>query len=182
MDWTYRPDVARALRVFEMTMHAAEPNSIRLHDAMRLFERDGYTLGLAYDIIGWPAGTAPVIREGSLANPTDADAIREHLDRIDRALASKDPAQAIGSAKEPVESTAKVVLRELDQAVDNSSDVPALVRQASVALGVHLGQHFFGQDGGEAVKKILGGAVAVTTGLSKLRNSGYGTGHGPGQP
>jgi hypothetical protein len=102
-----------------------------------------------------------------LANLIDASVIREHLDRIGRAFENEDPAQAIGSAKELVESTAKVVLRERGRPY-----------QATLALGVHPNTQSPGPDGSDAVKKGLGGAVAITTGLAELRNRGFGTGHG----
>ncbi|MDT3441639.1 hypothetical protein [Pseudofrankia sp. BMG5.37] len=62
-------------------------------------------------------------------------AIREHLDRIQRPVID-DPALAIGSAKELIESTAKVVLTERGLLVDEKADVPALIRQAQQALGL----------------------------------------------
>jgi hypothetical protein len=75
-----------------------------------------------------------------------------------------DPPLAVGSAKELVESTAKVVLNERGLAVDNDDDdVPALVSKAQRALGLHPTSSTPGPDG-TAVKKILGGLMAVITG------------------
>jgi len=147
--------------------------------AFDLLRRDGYEVSPEGRISGGPVVAGPVLREQSLANLADAGAIREHLDRIGRALEHEDPAQAIGSAKELVESTAKVVLREVGETVDERDDLPALVRQASLALGVY--PQSLGPDGSEGVKKILGGAITVTTGLAEFRNRGYGTGHGAGE-
>ncbi|MCA1696735.1 MAG: abortive infection family protein, partial [Actinobacteria bacterium] len=88
------------------------------------------------------------------------------------------PALAIGCAKELIESTAKAVLIERGEPVNESDDVPALVFQAQQALDVHPSSVSPGPDGTDAVKKILGGTVTVTAGLAELRNRGYGTGHG----
>lgn len=177
VDWTHKAQVTRALRVLEMTARNAEPDHAQR--AFDLLRRDGYEIGSDGRIIGGPVAAAPVLREESLANLVEAGAIRDHLDRIGRALEQEDPAQAIGSAKELVESTAKVVLRELGETVVDKDDLPALVRQASLVLGVS--PQSVGADASDGVKKILGGAIVITTGLAELRNRGYGTGHGPGR-
>ena len=64
--------------------------------------------------------------------------------------------------------------------MDDKDDLPALVSQAQQALGLHPSKITAGPDGTEAVKRILGGLITVTSGLSELRNRGYGTGHGDG--
>jgi hypothetical protein len=85
----------------------------------------------------------------------------------------------IGSAKELIESTAKVALVERSLPVNDKDDVPALVRQAQLALNLHPSTTTPGPDGSNPVKKILGATANITDGLAELRNSGYGTGHGP---
>lgn len=177
VDWTEPSHVGRALRVFAQTARNVEPQSVQ--SAYELLERDGYQVLESGRIVGGPV---TLVREGPLAELSDPAAIRENLDRIARAIEHGDPAQAIGSAKELVESTAKVVLRELGRPVDDKDDLPHLVHQTQVALGVHPSTASPGPDGSDAVKKILGGAVTITSGLAELRNRGYGTGHGPAGP
>ncbi|RSM36039.1 hypothetical protein DMA12_41935 [Amycolatopsis balhimycina DSM 5908] len=116
----------------------------------------------------------------SLAELKDTSAILEHLQRIQRAIVT-DPAQVIGSAKELVESTAKVVLTELGLPVDDKADVPALVKDTQTALGLHPSTHTPGPDGSDAVKKILGSVTGVAIGVAELRNR-HGTGHGVAGP
>ena len=106
--------------------------------------------------------------------------ILDHLDRISHAIERDDPAQAIGSAKELVESTAKVVLRERGEPFSKPDDLPDLVRKAQITLAVHPTTATSGPDGFTGVKKILGATIVITTGIAELRNRGYGTGHGPG--
>lgn len=122
-------------------------------------------------------GGAPELTSASLSNLRDPTAILDNLNRIRRAI-SVDPAQAVGSAKELIESTAKVVLLERGQTVDDKADLPALVKQAQQALQLHPSQITPGPDGTDAVKKILGGVSAIAIGVAELRNRGYGTGHG----
>lgn len=113
----------------------------------------------------------------SLANLRDPAAILDNLARIQRAITT-DPAQAVGSSKELIESTAKVVLIERGEPVDDKMDLPELVKNAQQALRLHPSQSTPGPDGTDAVKKILGGASAIAIGVAELRNRGFGTGHG----
>lgn len=117
----------------------------------------------------------------SLAELRDPSAIQEQLQRIQRAIIN-DPALVIGSAKELIESTAKVVLTERGLPVDDKADVPALVRQAQMALGLHTSSTAPGPDGSDAVKRILGAVANVAVGVAEMRNRGFGTGHGPAGP
>jgi hypothetical protein len=92
----------RAVRVFEQTVKGIDRQYSQL--AYDLIERDGFKVLETGRIVG----TATVVlREDTLAKLSDPGAIREHLARISRAIESDDPAQAIGSAKELIESTAK---------------------------------------------------------------------------
>jgi Abortive infection C-terminus len=74
-----------------------------------------------------------------------------------------------------------LVLTERSLTANDKDDLPELVRNAQLALAVHPTSASPGPDGSDAVKKILGGATNVATGIAELRNRGYGTGHGPGQ-
>lgn len=173
VDWADHSQVARALRVFETAL--ADIDEQYLSGVRRSLERDGYAL-VEGRITGGPVTTS--VREGSLSALEDPAAIREHLDRISRALADDDPRLAIGSAKELIESTAKLVLHSRGLAVNDRDDYPDLVRRAQSALEVHPNQATLGPDGSDAVKRILGGATAAALGLNELRNRGFGTGHG----
>lgn len=83
----------------------------------------------------------------------------------------------MGSARELIESTAKVVLTERGLSVNPRDDLPALVRAAQTALGLH--PTGTGPDGSDGVRRILGAVTTIAEGLGELRNRGYGTGHGP---
>jgi hypothetical protein len=180
VDWTDPNHVTRALRVFEVAIrhlfdHPDRPNwdpSENIERLRRLFARDGYTI----DHEGRISGGPPIVLEHEhLSDLRDATVIFEHLDRIDHAVTRDDPALAIGSAKELVESTAKVVLSERSVPFDNSADLPKLVRMAEEALQVHPSQAM--PDGSPTTRKILGAALTITSGIAELRND-YGTGHG----
>ena len=173
--WADTSHVNRVLRVFERLAHGFEPQySSRFFNSLR---RDGYDIDEETHHIT-PIG--PQFASKSLDNIGDASAIRQQLGRIQHAIVD-DPALAIGSAKELIESTAKVVLKERGLPIDDKADLPALVREAQQALGLHPSAATPGPDSSDAVKKILGAVSGIAIGLAELRNRGYGTGHGQAQ-
>ena len=118
------------------------------------------------------------IKERQYANLRDPAAIRELLTRLQR-TAQSDPPLAIGTAKELVESTAKAVLQERGQEVDDKDDLPTLVKGAQEAIGLHPGSTHPGPNSTGALKRILGGLTSIVMGLGELRNRGHGIGDGP---
>jgi hypothetical protein len=92
--------------------------------------RDGYQVDEQTGQIT-PAGRQLSIE--SIARLADSSAIREGFERIRRAIGD-DPALAVGSAKELIESTAKVVLSERGQLFDDKADLPKLARAAQLSL------------------------------------------------
>lgn len=177
VDWTDLRQVERVLRVFESILryHRRQPG----HDP-KSFEEVRETLaddGLRLDDryrIQWECN--PTL-EPRLANLTDPTGIRAELERVRRALPD-DPAGAIGAAKQLIEATAKVVLQERGQPVDDRADIPELIKEAQQALRLHPSSAASGPDGSGALKKILGGVTAIAIGIAELRNRGYGSGHG----
>lgn len=106
----------------------------------------------------------------------DLPALRDHIDRIQRAQRDDDAAQLLGSIKELLESTAKVVLERTGKATPQR--FPALMTAAFEALHIHpKANASTGTPLQEPVRKILGGAVQIVLGIDELRNT-HGTGHG----
>jgi Abortive infection C-terminus len=171
IDWTDAARVSRALLVFEKMLRNVPDDG--LDRWRRQLDRDGYDLTPQRRIVV-RRGTFGV--QASLKALRDASAILEQLDRIERAL-PEDPAQAIGSAKELIEATAKTVLLELNVPFDDgTAKLLELINAVQRALGLHPAV-VAGPDGTEAVKRILGGLSSIAIGVAELRNRGYGTGH-----
>lgn len=183
VDWASPHHVQRALRVFTVAIdHLVDPipetseyAERALRRLRRLLKSDGIELTTAGEFL--PRSSWPVSPD-LLASIDDPDVIFDHLERLDRAVAADDPAQVIGTAKELVESTAKLVLLSCGEKVDGGEDLPALTRRAQILLGIHPESIAAGPDGLGGVKKILGAASTVTSGVAELRNRGFGTGHG----
>ncbi len=155
VDWSDQAHVVRALRAFERTAELGELE--QHHEALAGLERDGFKVHVA--LSGVRIEMPPValsLREGALAALADPAAVHEGLDCISRAVDDGDYAQAIGSAKELVESTAKLVLRSCGELVDDKDDLPALVSKVQRALDVHPSSARPGPDNSDAVKKDPG--------------------------
>jgi hypothetical protein len=114
--------------------------------------------------------------EEDLANLSDPAVIETHLHRIRRSILS-DPEQAIGAAKELIESTAKIVLTTLGESFSATADMGELVKAVQTALALHPASVAADAKGADATKKVLGGLTSIAIGLAELRNL-YGTGHG----
>ncbi len=110
----------------------------------------------------------------------DLPALREHVARIQRAIRDGDDAQLLGSTKELLETTAKVVLEQTNQ--PTPLKFPALLTAAFIALQIHPKAMPSAGTALEApVKRILGGALQIVLGIDELRNT-HGTGHGRAAP
>jgi hypothetical protein len=162
IDWTDINQVSRALRVFERLIQVTS----KLLNSLR---RDGYTVD---EETGHIASGGPRFAPSSPQNITDASAIRQQLTRVQHAVLD-DPALAVGSAEELIESTAKAVLKERGQPVDDKDDLPALVRNAQRAPGLPRPPRHPAR-----TAAARGSVSGIAIGLAELRNRGYGTGHG----
>jgi hypothetical protein len=177
VDWTDSGHVGRVLRVYE-TLLASLPDAVA--HARQFLDRYAFDVGTDGRVIPRPGSAARL--PDSLTALRDPSMILDSFDRISRALPA-DPAQAIGSAKELVEATAKTVLSELGVSFDDkNAKLPWLVDRAQRELHMHPQTLAPGPDGSNAVKRILGGLSGIAIGLGELRNEGYGTGHAPVAP
>ena len=121
-------------------------------------------------------GSGPKVTEEALSALDDPGAIRDHLDRIERSL-DADPRLAVGSAKELVESTAKLVLKRSGIEYGKSDDLPGLVAKAHTALGINPKQVEDSAENAVGIRTLLGAVSRIGVGMAELRNQ-IGTGHG----
>lgn len=171
VNWSDSDHVTRALRAMARLMD--EFGDQHVEPVRRALRRDGCLI----DDDGHITLAVTTLPRMPLDGLRDPAAILDNLDRIHRSIA-EDPAQAVGSAKELIESTAKTVLLEVGQAVNEKDNIATLISKAQQALALHPSSATPGPDGSDAVKRILGSVMGVATGVAELRNRGYGTGHG----
>lgn len=106
--------------------------------------------------------------------------VAEHAVRIRRGL-HDDPAQAIGSSKELLETVLKATLGLHGTGPETRLGIPKLVKQANVKLGLDAAG-IRGDDPGSAQRRQLLGSLAnIVNTAGEVRNAGFGTGHGSSQ-
>lgn len=178
VDWTDQRHVERALRVFETILRRLRRDGLitpaSVEEVRDALARDGYDLDQDLRIRPRHAGHLHIRVEGL----TDPSGIQAELERIRRSVAEH-PDDAIGAAKQLIEATAKVVLKERGQPVDDRDDLADLVKRSQQALLLHPRRSapLTDPDATNAVKRILGGLSSVALGVTELRNQ-YGSGHG----
>jgi AbiJ N-terminal domain 3/Abortive infection C-terminus len=105
----------------------------------------------------------------------DPDVVREHLRRIERDLTG-DPAGAIGSSKELLESVMKQILD--DYSVDyKGADLGAIYKKVQKELRLNAEAVPDNKRGSEAAVQTLRALVSAIQALAELRNA-IGSGHG----
>jgi hypothetical protein len=183
VDWTSQADVQKVLRIFEQIIRAQAPSEYdptpsevfeKLNTALR---RDGYVFE------GTRADGRLVSRTGiDLARVADASSIvdratlRDHVRRIEQSI-DADPAQAIGSAKELVETAAKHVLEQCGKDPDAFETFPQLVKAAVRTLDLACDAIPDSKTGAQALAMLTGGLGQIAEATATIRNL-YGTGHG----
>jgi hypothetical protein len=119
---------------------------------------------------------APALRQAAV--DFDAAHLSEHIQRIEAAIAT-DPAQAIGSAKELLETCCKTILEERGKPMDESLDLPKLTRSVLAELKLLPEEVPEAAKGAASIKRLLMNLGTISQALAEIRNL-YGTGHGRG--
>ena len=106
----------------------------------------------------------------------DGKHFAEQIRRIEQSVQS-DPALAIGTAKELIETCCKTILAERGKPVTGTPDIPALTKETLKELklvpeGIHESVR-----GSDVIRRLLQNLGAIGNGLAELRGL-YGTGHG----
>jgi hypothetical protein len=100
-----------------------------------------------------------------------------HAVRIRRGI-HDDPAQAIGSAKELLETALKAILELHGTGPETKLEIPKLIKQANLRLGFDASSVRDADPGSEQRRRVLGSLAQIVNSTGELRNAGLGTGHG----
>lgn len=92
-------------------------------------------------------------------------------------MQANNPTDAIGKAKELIESCCKTILDEMGIDWDKNDDVPQLTNKVMKELNLLPSNVQPNDQGADAIKAILGSLRAIPTKLAELRNP-FGSGHG----
>lgn len=149
-----------------------------------ILRRDGYELVADGEISGRPVYEPRDVRPGAqtfeklrIAAPVVDNAyLTAQIDRMNNAIES-DPALAIGTAKELLETVCKTVLEQRAEPFSASIGLTELVRETRKVLRLQAEDAGTTGPAAEHVKRILGSLGQIVDGIGHLRNY-YGTGHG----
>lgn len=110
------------------------------------------------------------------AQALNANHLAEQIKRLQESV-EKDPSQAIGTAKDLIETCCKTILAERGQAIAGKPDIPTLTKITFKELNLVPEGISNSARGAEVIKRILSNLSSVGHGLAELRGL-YGTGHG----
>lgn len=110
------------------------------------------------------------------ANILDAKHMTEQIRRIEESI-ENDPALAIGTAKELIETCCKTILAARGKPVIGTPDIPALTKQTLKELKLIPDDIPDATRGHDVVKRLLQNLGTIGNNLAELRGL-YGTGHG----
>ncbi|RAI35906.1 hypothetical protein CH340_04660 [Rhodoplanes serenus] len=196
-DWVYSDDRFKLLDgssesflrfLCEMVNPVVRPDrneSLKLvghiNDQLR---REGWLLVEEEKIAGRPKYVArranstdrSVSRARSVADALDAGWMQKEIERLEHAV-ERDPALAIGTAKELVETCWKSILTKRGVPITKGMDLPDLTKLLAKELKLVPEGITDAAKGAETIRLILRNLAALTQYLAELRGL-YGSGHG----
>lgn len=137
-------------------------------------ERDGFRYKKRRIAHTGRATGLPMVSAAAAA--LDVPELHRQLERLHEAHEA-DPALAIGTAKELVETTCKTILHARGIAYNDNAQVTELVKAVRAELGLLPDQIPAAAKGADVMRRLLSNLASVAQGLAELRNL-YGTGHG----
>jgi hypothetical protein len=178
-DWSKWSDVRKVLTVYENVLNQLEEADNEyaqtpFKSLKKWIEKDGFH---------YSAGKlTPILKHQDLqvisdaAATFDAPELHRQIQRLQNAV-EEDPALAIGTAKELVETTCKTILDARRIQYSENDDLAKLVKQARKALGLIPENIPHAAKGAESIRRLLSNLGGIAQSMCELRNL-YGTGHG----
>lgn len=149
----------------------------RFEGITRGLEKDGFP----YDgrrIEFTPPPAAQLVYDA--ADVLEPDLFREYVERINDSVET-DPALAIGSTKELIESVLKTILINTEGAdFEKDDDIPKLLKKVQKVLKLAPDDIDSAAKGADIIKVLLSNLGSIVIKIAELRNL-YGTGHGTGK-
>lgn len=179
IDWRNPPDVGRVLRVFASVLMDLEQTGTEGAQKTRTrllghLQRDG--IHLQDGRLALPASSVHTGHARSVAARLDLPGLQLQIDRIVASI-DTDPAHAIGTAKEMIETTCKSILAARGESYSKSADVPDLVKQTRKALKLLPEDIPDCARGADTIRQLMSQLGSIAQNVAELRSL-YGTGHG----
>jgi hypothetical protein len=166
-----RPDKNEALKLVQQFNGQLRPEGWHLIEEEKIAGRPRF--------VSTPLGnygTRSVSRARTVADALDAGWMQKEIERLENAV-DRDPALAIGTAKDLAESCCKSILQKRGVVLSTSAGLPELTK--ALAKDLKLVPEGISDEarGAETVRLILRNLSSLTHYLAELRGM-YGSGHG----
>ena len=166
-----RPDRNESLKLLQHFNDQLRPHGWHLVEEEKIAGRSRF--------VGQPIRNhhhRSVSRARSVADALGASWMQKEIERVENAIDS-DPALALGTAKELLESCCKTILTKRGVAFGKSDDLPKLTKALTKELKLVPEGIPDEAKGAENIRLILRNLSALTQYMAELRGL-YGTGHG----
>ena len=185
----YAPDETFLQFLAEMVHPIVRPDPAERETYLEVFNRhlaaEGWEIGLvsqvgAHPIYGgrrlkqMPPAVAVKARELGQAL---GDYVSKQITRMEAALSNDDPALAIGSAKDFIETICKTILEERGISIPKNANIPRLVKLTVNNLPVVPADIEDRGRGEKVIVRLVTNLSSIGESLAELRNK-FGTGHG----
>jgi hypothetical protein len=166
-----RPDPADAERICQLYNQYLRNDGFQIVEKTRLSGKPVF-VGRYVGV-----GITPAISTAKeTLGGTDPGYVAQQITRMEAAVAN-DPALAIGTAKELVETCCKTILQARRIQFGKSADLPELVKLTIKELELTPDDIPDKAKAADTMKRLLSNLATITQGVAELRNH-YGTGHG----
>jgi AbiJ N-terminal domain 3/Abortive infection C-terminus len=166
-----RPDPADAERICQLYNQYLRNDGFQIVEKTRLSGKPvfvGRYVGVGI--------TPAILTAKETLGGTDPGYVAQQITRMEAAVAN-DPALAIGTAKELVETCCKTILQARRIQFGKSADLPELVKLTIKELELTPDDIPDKAKAADTMKRLLSNLATITQGVAELRNH-YGTGHG----
>jgi hypothetical protein len=166
-----RPDRNEALKLVQHFNDQLRPEGWNLAEVEKVAGRPRYS---AVRVHG--GGARSSSRARTVADALDAGWMQKEIERLENAI-DRDPALAIGTAKDLIESCCKSILTKREVPFSRKADLPELTKLLAKELKLVPEGIPDAAKGAETIRLILRNLSALTQYLAELRGL-YGSGHG----
>lgn len=166
-----RPEPTEAEKLCQLYNQHLRNDGFELVEKTRLSGKPVYT-GRYSGLFPTPGMAAA---RATLAG-SDPSYVAQQITRMEAAVIN-DPALAIGTAKELVETVCKTILEARGIAFPKAAEMPELVKATTKALELTPDDVPDKAKAADIIKRLLNNLGSITQGIAELRNQ-HGTGHG----
>jgi hypothetical protein len=152
-------------------------NELLMHDGYEFYKKDHLSGKSIYAWRTLANGSGLIYDQiETLVQKFDSYYVATQIEQMLLSL-EQNPADAIGKAKELLESCCKTILDSKGIAWDKDWNVQKFVKTTCKSLNLTPNEIPDTAKASETIKSILGSLASISTGIAELRNS-YGSGHG----